>query len=75
VLGVSAVFYAYIGFDAISTTAEECGIPKDAPHDLFAADMHGSLYPHCAGTYRHGTIPELNVNDPLAYVFEKINRP
>jgi amino acid transporter len=24
--GVSAVFFAYIGFDAISTTAEECRI-------------------------------------------------
>ena len=29
--GVSAVFYAYIGFDAISTTAEEC---KDPQRDL-----------------------------------------
>jgi amino acid transporter len=25
--GVSAVFFAYIGFDAISTTAEECKDP------------------------------------------------
>jgi amino acid transporter len=29
--GVSAVFFAYIGFDAISTTAEEC---KDPQRDL-----------------------------------------
>ncbi len=30
--GVSAVFYAYIGFDAISTTAEECQNPqRDLP--------------------------------------------
>jgi amino acid transporter len=30
--GVSAVFYAYIGFDAISTTAEECKNPqRDLP--------------------------------------------
>ncbi|HEY8401536.1 MAG TPA: amino acid permease, partial [Cytophagaceae bacterium] len=29
--GVSAVFFAYIGFDAISTTAEEC---KDSKRDL-----------------------------------------
>ncbi len=25
--GVSAVFFAYIGFDALSTTAEECKNP------------------------------------------------
>ncbi|MFN8331173.1 MAG: amino acid permease [Saprospiraceae bacterium] len=36
--GVSAVFFAYIGFDAISTTAEECQNPQqDSPpqHDVF----------------------------------------
>jgi amino acid transporter len=27
--GVSAVFFAYIGFDAISTTAEECENLRD----------------------------------------------
>jgi APA family basic amino acid/polyamine antiporter len=26
--GVSAVFFAYIGFDAISTTADECKNPR-----------------------------------------------
>ncbi len=35
--GVSAVFFAYIGFDAISTTAEEC---KDPQRDL----PRGMLY-------------------------------
>ena len=34
--GVSAVFFAYIGFDAISTTAEECQNPqKDLPKGMF----------------------------------------
>lgn len=33
--GVSAVFYAYIGFDAISTTAEECKNPqRDLPRGM-----------------------------------------
>jgi amino acid transporter len=33
--GVSAVFFAYIGFDAISTTAEECTHPqKDLPRGM-----------------------------------------
>jgi APA family basic amino acid/polyamine antiporter len=26
--GVAAVFFAYIGFDALSTTAEECKNPR-----------------------------------------------
>ena len=34
--GVSAVFFAYIGFDAISTTAEECKNPqRDLPKAMF----------------------------------------
>lgn len=33
--GVSAVFFAYVGFDAISTTAEECKNPqKDLPQGM-----------------------------------------
>ncbi|MCB9032919.1 MAG: amino acid permease [Chitinophagales bacterium] len=36
--GVSAVFFAYIGFDAISTTAEECKDPqKDLPKGMIYA--------------------------------------
>jgi APA family basic amino acid/polyamine antiporter len=33
--GVSGVFFAYIGFDAISTTAEECNNPqRDLPRGM-----------------------------------------
>ena len=36
--GVSGVFFAYIGFDAISTTAEECKNPKrDLPRAMMYA--------------------------------------
>ena len=36
--GVSAVFFAYIGFDAISTTAEECENPqRDLPRGMMWA--------------------------------------
>lgn len=36
--GVSAVFFAYIGFDAISTTAEECKNPqRDLPRGMLYA--------------------------------------
>jgi len=38
--GVSAVFFAYIGFDAISTTAEEC---KDPQRDLPRSMMYSII--------------------------------
>jgi basic amino acid/polyamine antiporter, APA family len=70
--GISGVFFAYIGFDAISTTAEEC---KDAKRDLPRAMMYALLI--CTVLYvlialvLTGMVPytSLNVGDPLAYVF------
>lgn len=72
--GVSAVFYAYIGFDAISTTAEEC---KNPQHDLPRGMINSLLI--CTVLYilialvLTGMVSykELNVIDPLAEVFEK----
>lgn len=73
--GISAVFFAYIGFDAISTTAEEC---KDPQRDL----PRGILYSIIICTVLYVAIAlvitgmvhysELKVADPLAFVFEKI---
>lgn len=73
--GVSAVFYAYIGFDAISTTAEEC---KNPQRDLPKGMIYSLLI--CTGLYIlialvltgmvHYT--ELRVDDPLAFVFQRI---
>jgi len=73
--GISAVFFAYIGFDAISTTAEEC---KDPQRDL----PRGILYSIVICTVLYVIIAlvitgmvnysELKVADPLAFVFEKI---
>jgi basic amino acid/polyamine antiporter, APA family len=74
--GVSAVFFAYIGFDAISTTAEECRNPqRDLPRGiLYSILICTVLYVAIAlvitGMVNHS---ELNVGDPLAYVFEKIS--
>jgi amino acid transporter len=75
--GVSAVFFAYIGFDAISTTAEECENPqRDLPRGMIYTLII------CTGIFVvvalviTGMInySEFNhVSDPLAYVFEKIN--
>lgn len=74
--GVSAVFFAYIGFDAISTTAEECENPKrDLPRAMmWAIIICTFLYILIAlvltGMVRYDT---LNVGDPLAFVFEQLN--
>lgn len=73
--GISSVFFAYIGFDAISTTAEECKNPqRDLPRGIFAAIIICTvLYVAIAlvitGLVHHS---ELNVGDPLAYVFTKV---
>ncbi|HLL44213.1 MAG TPA: amino acid permease, partial [Segetibacter sp.] len=71
--GVSAVFFAYIGFDAISTTAEEC---KDAQRDL----PRGMIYSLIICTILYVLLAlvltgmvhytKLNVGDPLALIFE-----
>ncbi len=74
--GVSSVFYAYIGFDAISTTAEECKNPKrDLPRGIFASIIICTILYVLIALVITGMVhySELNVGDPLAYVFEKIN--
>lgn len=74
--GVSAVFFAYIGFDAISTTAEECKDPqKDLPRGMmWAIIICTILYVAIAlvltGIVRYDL---LAVGDPLAFVFDQID--
>ncbi len=71
--GVSAVFFAYIGFDAISTTAEECKNPqRDLPRGMiYSLIICTILYVLLAlvltGMVRY---TRLNVGDPLALIFE-----
>lgn len=72
--GVSAVFYAYIGFDAISTTAEECKNPqRDMPKGmLYSLMICTVLYILIAlvltGIERYSSFK--NIDDPLAFVFQ-----
>ncbi|MCH5598156.1 amino acid permease [Niabella ginsengisoli] len=73
--GVSAVFYAYIGFDAISTTAEECKNPqRDLPRSMiYSLIICTVLYIAIAlvltGIENYSNFD--GVDDPLAFVFEK----
>ena len=71
--GASAVFFTYIGFDAVSTMAEEC---KDPKRDL----PRGMIYSLAICTILYiilllvilgmTSYNNLHVNDPLAAVFE-----
>ncbi|MFN5148643.1 MAG: amino acid permease [Flavobacteriia bacterium] len=74
--GVSAVFFAYIGFDAISTTAEECKDPqRDLPRGMMWAIIICTVLYIIIALVLTGMVnySELNVGDPLAYVFEKLD--
>ncbi len=75
--GVSAVFFAYIGFDAISTTAEECANPKrDLPRGMIYSLIICTVIYILTAIVITGMVKYTefkNVTDPLAYVFEKIN--
>lgn len=74
--GVSAVFFAYIGFDAISTTAEECKNPqRDLPRGMMWAIiictvLYVAISLVLTGIVRSDT---LAVGDPLAFVFDQID--
>src|SRR6478735_192981 len=75
--GVSAVFYAYIGFDAISTTAEECKNPqRDLPRGMIYSLIICTIIYVVVTLVITGMVNYSefdNVADPLAYIFEKIN--
>jgi basic amino acid/polyamine antiporter, APA family len=70
--GVSSVFFAYIGFDAISTTAEECKNPqRDLPKAMIysliiCTILYVAVVLVMTGMVKYDT---LGVGDPLAYVF------
>jgi len=71
--GVSAVFFAYIGFDAISTTAEECHQPqRDLPRAMFNVLIICTVLYIILVLVLTGmtSYTKLNVADPLAFVFE-----
>lgn len=73
--GISAVFFAYIGFDAISTTAEECKNPqRDLPRGILYSILICTVLYVAIALVITGMVKysELNVGDPLAYVFEKV---
>jgi len=72
---VSGVFFAYIGFDAISTTAEECENPqRDLPKGMIYSLIICTVLYILIALVLTGMVnyKDLQVADPLAFVFEKI---
>ena len=74
---VSSVFFAYIGFDAISTTAEECRNPqRDLPKGMMNSLIICTVIYVITALVITGLVNYKEfefVADPLAYVFDKIN--
>lgn len=74
--GVSGVFFAYIGFDAISTTAEECKNPRrDLPLSMILVLVITTVIYIVMSLVLTGMVPssQLGVADPLAYAFQNLH--
>ncbi len=72
--GVSAVFFAYIGFDALATTAEEAKNPsKDLPRAMILSLIICTVLYIALALVITGMVSYslLNVGDPLAFVFSE----
>ena len=74
--GVASVFFAYIGFDALATTAEECKDPKrDLPKAMMASLTICTILYILISLSLTGMVSykELAVGDPLAHVFDLLH--
>ena len=74
--GVSGVFFAYIGFDAISTTAEECDNPqRDLPKGMMYSLVICTILYVLISLVLTGMVSykKLAVGDPLAFVFNQVH--
>jgi len=70
--GVSAVFFAYIGFDAVSTLAEEAKDPqRDLPRGMIYSLIICTVVYIILALVLTGMVSykQLGVNDPLAEIF------
>ncbi len=71
--GVSAVFFTYIGFDAVSTLAEESKNPaRDLPKGMFYSLLICTVLYVLISLVLTGMVPFslLNVDDPLAFALQ-----
>ena len=80
VLGTFIIFYAYLGFDALATTAEETKNPqKDLPIGILGALIVASLVYCAVALVFTGVIPvsqygEVNIHAPIAHITRLIHQ-
>ena len=73
--GAGVVFYAYIGFDAVSTAAQEAKNPqKDMPVGILASLLICTVLYMAVAAVLTGVVPyaKLNVSDPIAVATDAI---
>src|SRR5574342_1157498 len=76
--GAGLVFFAYIGFDAVSTTAQEAKNPqKDMPIGILGSLAICTLLYMTVSAVLTGMVPytELNLPAPMAYAMQVIGAP
>ena len=80
--GAAVVFFAYIGFDAVSTTAEEAKNPKrDLPIGIIASLVICTVLYLIVAAILSGIVPVVQFKDdaqflnaPVGYALSVINR-
>jgi APA family basic amino acid/polyamine antiporter len=73
--GASLVFFAYVGFDAVSTAAEEAHEPRrDVPIGILGSLIFCTLIYIVVSGLLTGMLPytQLNVPHPVAFALEKV---
>lgn len=73
--GASLVFFAYVGFDAVSTAAEEASNPKrDLPIGIIGSLLFCTFIYIVVSGLLTGMVPytSLNVSYPVAYALEQV---
>jgi APA family basic amino acid/polyamine antiporter len=76
--GAGLVFFAYIGFDAVSTTAQEAKNPqKDMPIGILGSLVVCTLLYMIMSAVLTGMVPykELNLPAPTAYAMQQVHAP
>ncbi|MEC4749969.1 amino acid permease [Methylomicrobium sp. Wu6] len=71
--GASIVFFAYVGFDAVSTAAEESKNPqRDLPFGIVSSLVFCTLIYIIVSALLTGVVPytQLNVSSPVAYALK-----
>ncbi len=75
--GAGLIFFAYIGFDAVSTAAQEARNPQKRHadrHPGLAGHLHHPVHPGLAHADRAGKYDRLNVAHPVAFAVEQVQQ-